>query len=128
MSIKALFLSPLFASLPLIVWAFLFRDCRLEPLGPMDGLVLTAVYLFVSYLAAFVVGVPMMLLFRWFGLDSAASMITAGALAGLLFCFGSYGITYGFSHALSQRSSELAVSAIAGMLFGLVFRLLVRAS
>lgn len=119
-------LCPLGAAGVLTVWALRRHAILTGSNSLQDVVAVIFIFTLLSYLAALVVGVPILLLVRGVFWLSPTTCVIGGAAGGLVFTLVPCCFWYGILKAIETCGSEMAVSAAAGMASGLLFILIHR--
>lgn len=119
--IQAFLLSPLSAALFLSAWGIATVRPGPDGIGQVFG-VLFVLYGLFCYAAAALVGVPLFLAFRRFGVKNLGGHVLGGAAAGVLFGVAVLISGYGAGEALSpSRVPDIFACTMAGGVSGLTF-------
>lgn len=119
--IQAFLFSPLPAALFLSAWGIVIVRRGPDGIGQVFG-VLFVLYGLFCYAAAALVGVPLFLAFRRFGVKNLGGHVLGGAAAGAVFGVAVLVSGYGGSEALSpSRLPDILACTMAGGVSGLTF-------
>jgi hypothetical protein len=122
---RAFLIAPLGSSIVLTCWG-VWERAKFRFDGFHDLIVILAIFTFVSYVAALVVGIPAFFICRITGRMSCMEYTLAGTISGFVFSAGAFAASYGLIDTLADRKPEMFMGALAGAATGAVFWLVAR--